>query len=116
MSQRIDVEVRDGIALLRPKDDDLGPDQAEELRAVVKSLENKAPKAIILNFSLVEYMSSIFLSAIVEIFKDLHEKGRKFALSELNHKNLEIIRTTKLDTVIPVYENVHDALAAMHDK
>lgn len=112
MSRMVDVELIDGLALLRPNDDDLGPEQAEALRSAVKELGPEMPKAIIINFSLVEYISSIFLSALVELFKEFSAKGIKFGLAELNRNNLEVIKTTKLHTVFPVFSSVQDACAA----
>jgi len=113
MNYKIDIESTDGIVLLRPKDEDLGPEQAEALKEVVRTVSGRKPRLVVINFSLVEYMSSVFLSALVEIYKDLHAAGIKFAFAELNHKNLEIIKTTKLDSVFPPFSSVHDACASI---
>lgn len=116
MRSSIDIERIDDVVMLRPSDEDLGPEQAEALKEAVRSLAGTLPKAVIVNFSLVEYLSSIFLSALVEILKELHGKKVRLGLAELNRKNLEIIMTTKLDRVLPIFSSVQDAIAALAGK
>lgn len=113
MSAAIDVDLMDGLALLRPRDRDLGPQEAEALEGAVRSLAPGRLRLVVVNFALVEYMSSVFLSVLVEIYKELAARGVRFALAELNRKNLEIIRTTKLDSVFTVFASVHDACASL---
>ena len=116
MDHSIDVEFQGEIALVRPKRQDLGPDEADILKECIRSIEPKKPKAIVINFSLVEYMSSVFLSALMELYKELEDTHIGFGLAEMNRKNLEIVKTTRLDSVFPIFSSVHDACASLKGK
>jgi len=113
MDHTIDIEFKGAVALVRVKKSDLGPDEAEKVKEAVRAIESKGPKAVVINFSLVEYMSSVFLSALMELYKELENKHIGFGLAELNRKNLEIIKATRLDSVFSLYASVHDACLAL---
>ena len=112
MSKFIDVEENDLVLLLRLKDEDLGPEQAEDFKEIVKNRTAKNIKGVVVNFSLVNYMSSIFLSALIEVLKDLKNRKIKFALAELNEKILEVLKATRLDEVFSIFGSSYEAYSS----
>jgi len=113
MNNLIDVEEKDSIVLLRMKDKELGAEHAEELSKITAARDNKNTKGVIINFSVVYYMPSIFLSVLIEIMKKLKSKKIKLALAELNPKILEILHVTKLDTTFNIYNSSLEAYNAL---
>lgn len=117
MRVKIDIEKAGGIVLMRIDAKDLGPEQGEELKRAVRQVVAKGPvSAVVVNFSFVEYMSSVFLSVLIELLKELDAQGVTLGLAELNHKNLDIIRTTKLDSVLRIFSGVAEAVESLRKK
>jgi anti-anti-sigma factor len=113
MNKLIDVETKDSILFLRPKDRELGMQHAEAVKRTTREWLEKGIKGVVINFSLTEYMSSIFLSAIIELLKDLGEKKIKLALAELSPKIVEVLKATKLDSVFLIFDGSYEAHKAL---
>lgn len=113
MAQFLDIEVKDRLLLIRTKNEELGPNEAEELRLAVSEWIDKDIKGAVVSLALAEYMSSIFLSALIEIMKEFKAKKMELALAELSAKNIEILRVTKLENVFRIFDSSYEACQAM---
>ena len=112
----IDIEEKEGILFLRMRDHEVGPEQAESLNAVVAQKAGPGVHAVVINFSAVDYLSSLFLSALIEISKELRAKKVKFGLAHLCDKMLELLKVTKLDTVFTIFGDSYQAYTALAKK
>lgn len=109
MARFIDIESKDSVLLLRPRDKELGIQHAEAVKKIAAEWMEKNIKGVIINFSLVEYMSSIFLSALIELLKQFSQRNIKMGLSELSPKILEVLKATKLDNVFLIFNGSYEA-------
>jgi anti-sigma B factor antagonist len=75
-------------------------------------LKGRCP-ALVLDFSDVEFIDSRGIAAIIEYHRDCVEFGGKIALAALNPTVKPIIDIVRLETVMPIYESVAQATAAM---
>jgi anti-anti-sigma factor len=112
MAYNINIEIKESLLFLRPRDRELGPEQAEKLKALIKAKAGPGTAAVIINFSAVEYMSSVFLSALMEISKELKSKSMPLGLAQLGTKVLEILKVTKLDTIFKIFDDSYQAYIA----
>ena len=109
MARLIDIESKDSVLLLRPRDKELGIQHAEAVKKIAGEWLEKDIKGVVINFSLVEYMSSIFLSALIELLKEFGERKIKMGLCELSPKILEVLRATRLDNVFLIFDGSYEA-------
>ena len=79
---------------------------------VEKYIEDGENKGIILNCSKVKFIDSSGLGIIVSIYKTLIKRERKFALSCLDSKTMEIFTLTKLDKILTLAESDEAAIKA----
>lgn len=76
--------------------------------AVLDSLAGKPPVAIF-DMSLVDHMDSSALGAILHFQKHIQGYGGKMGLVHVNPKIMQIIKVTKFDKSLQVFESVEQA-------
>lgn len=112
----IDIEVKGSVLFLRPRESELGPEQAENLKSLIREKSASGITAAVVNFSAVDYISSIFLSALIEISKELRSRSLRLGLAQVNQKMLELLKVTKLDTVFNIFNDSYQAFIEFSDK
>lgn len=65
---------------------------------------------IIVDLSGVNFMASIGLRTIMTCAKALSIKGGKMVLCSPQPMVSDVLKTTKIDTVIPVFDNLNEAI------
>jgi len=113
LSNLIQADLKDKILVIRPKKEEVGLDEAEELKTIAGEWKEKKIRSAIIDFSGISYMSSPFLGAMIEVLKSFREKGIRFALAGLNSQVLGILRSTNLDRVIQIFNTLPEACEAM---
>ncbi|MBF0288649.1 MAG: STAS domain-containing protein [SAR324 cluster bacterium] len=89
-------------------------DGVNDVKGYVKTfLEDESVKAIVLNFSKVDFIDSSGIGLVVSIFKALQGRQAKFALCHLSKKNTEIFSMTRLDKILSIYGTEDEALASI---
>lgn len=68
---------------------------------------------IILDFDLVEYLSSAALGKLITMHKKVCTAGGKLVLCNIHKDILEVFQLTRLDQVLTLCTNLDDALARM---
>lgn len=87
---------------------------AEEFHAELgQSIKTHEEGGVILDFETLSYINSAGLRAILFIAKELHSKGRKFALCSLSEAIYSMIKTTGFDRVIDIYGSRSEAISAV---
>lgn len=71
-------------------------------------LDSSEKPNFILDFSLVNYMSSSFLGKIISINKKLKAKNQRFILCGVNNDIMEIFQITKLDKFFTFTKNLEE--------
>jgi anti-anti-sigma factor len=102
-------------AIIRPD----GRMDVESAPAVKMALANAARdglRAVVVDLSLVEFMDSSGLSALVSGMKALRKEGGALTICNANAQIRTALRLTMLDRVFPVYENLDKALQALNQE
>ncbi|MBT4290643.1 MAG: STAS domain-containing protein [Deltaproteobacteria bacterium] len=73
-------------------------------------IETPEVKGIIINGSKVEYIDSSGLGLIVSMYKTLTKSNKKFALSELSAKTMEIFILTRLNEILIISDSDDNAI------
>ena len=112
-NRRIDIESIEGVTvarLLEKKILDEANIEAlgQEMFAMVdKDGHNK----IILDFSIVEYLSSAALGKLITMQKKVAAAGGKVTLCNIQRDILDVFKITKLDRVLTLCTDLDDALS-----
>ena len=75
-------------------------------------LKEKCP-ALVLDFSQVQFIDSRGIATILEYLRDCGEYGGRICLAALSPEVKPIIDTVRLDTVMPIFAAVPEAIVAM---
>jgi len=78
----------------------------------MRKMTDGAEGQVILNLEDVQFVDSSGLGAIVASMKSLGQ-GRKLALAGLNPTVEKVFRLTRMDSVIPLFLTLDDALAEL---
>jgi len=103
-------QTTDGILLVvLPKE----PELAHELAALNEMVSDRADLDVIINFSLVEIVTSSELSNLMTLQALLHDCGRRLILHNVSFMVKCCLRTAGLTEVLEFAEDKSDALAKL---
>ena len=91
-------------------------DQArlQKIRELLLSQADTAePPLVILDLSPTRYMGSAFIEVMFRTWKRVNERQGRLVLCGVQPFCAEVLRTTRLDSVVKSYENVAQAVAAL---
>lgn len=77
---------------------------------VEQYIEDSSVEGIIINCDSVKFIDSSGLGLIVSIFKTLKKMDKKFALTALSDRTMEIFTLTKLDNILTIAKDNESAL------
>ncbi|MBU2510264.1 STAS domain-containing protein [bacterium] len=77
---------------------------------VEQYIEDSSLEGIIINCENVKFIDSSGLGLIVSIYKTLKKMDKKFALTALSGRTLEIFTLTKLDNILTITKDNDTAL------
>ena len=77
---------------------------------VEQYIEDTSLGGIVINCDNVKFIDSSGLGLIVSIYKTLKKLEKKFALTALSDKTMEIFTLTKLDNILTIANTNQDAL------
>lgn len=86
---------------------------APVLRAMLQAKLKSSCAALVLDFAEVDFIDSRGIAAILEYVRDCANHGGIIALAALSANVKPIIDTVRLDTVMPVFATVAEAVAAL---
>lgn len=104
------------IAVISPSADieSMPESYIEQAAAVVLGpLRADPPSGIIVDFSKVGYVGSVFLSFLLRCHKIVKSRGSELVLSGLTPRTRELLRVTALDTLWALYDTQAEALEAL---
>ena len=85
--------------------------QADMLKAEMTAIVDKHPKKILADFSLVQYVDSSFLGALVSSLKYAVANGCDIAVINLPRDIHDLFSLIRLDKVFKIYVSLAEALA-----
>lgn len=110
----ITTELIDGVLVLRPMGRlDSNNSNAFEDK-LVESIEH-GEKAVIIDFSQTEYMSSGGLRVIITVSKRLHKAQEKMVLACSNSTLLQLFKIAGFEMLFTICESLEDALKACEE-
>lgn len=75
-----------------------------------KLSKKKKIKNLIVDLTQVPYLDSSGVGVLLSLFKFIHKKGGKIAISNPNDKIRRVFEVTKMTEIIPAYKNVEEAV------
>ena len=111
-AQRLDIEDIGSVTVARFLDEKILDESnievvGQELFALVDSDERTQ---IVLDFDLVEYLSSAALGKLITMHKKVSTAGGKLLLCNIQKDILEVFQLTRLDKVLTLCKTLDDAL------
>ena len=82
-------------------------------RRLEEHLANDAVRALVLDLSGVDYMSSAGLGTVVWLGKRMRNAKQGFALSGLRDRVAQVFKLSGLDRILPIYPDLAAAEAAI---
>lgn len=105
------VQERGGWTIVRLNEPSLmNPEVVEALGGRVGSLVGAGHNRIILDFSVVQYISSSMIGVLVGARQRVSEAGGQLVLCSLNDRLLELLKITRLHKMFPIEPSLHDAM------
>ena len=83
----------------------------ETLNAAYRQAETQNPKAVLLNFTGVDYINSTGIALIVGLLAQARKAGRQLLTSGLSSHYVEIFQITRLADFMNIYPDEATALA-----
>ena len=109
---RLESQIRDGVCVLRLQGRFVTGSDAE-LVSAQNSLEEMGISKAIVDLRAVPYIDSTGLAFIVELHKSLVSRGGQLMLADANQRVREVLEITRIGEVIPLFQDVEDAEAAL---
>jgi anti-sigma B factor antagonist len=110
---RLESQVRDGVCILRLQGRFVTGSDAALVSAQNSLHEIGIAKAVV-DLSGVPYIDSTGLAFIVELHKSLAGRGGQLFLAGANERVREVLEMTRIGEIVPLYEDVEEAEAALH--
>jgi len=109
---RLESRIRDGVCILRPQGRFVtGSDAA--LVSAQNSLKEAGIAKAVIDLRAVPYVDSTGLAFVVELHKSLVSRGGQLFLADANERVREVLEMTRIGEIIPLFDDVEDAEAAL---
>lgn len=107
---RIEQTTHEGAAIVHV-DGRIDAGGAPEIESTLVALSKDGPGAVILDLSMVDYVSSLGLRAMLVAIKALSESGRRFFIAGPNADVLDVFTLTGFSKILSIHASVEAALA-----
>jgi anti-sigma B factor antagonist len=113
--ERLEIGESHGVTVVRVRDGDLLDETAiEDLgQELFQLIESEDRRHLVLDFSLVEFLTSAVLGKLITLHKKVAARGGRMKLCRICPNIREVLAITKLDGVFEIEDNVADAVAAL---
>lgn len=109
---RLESQIREGVCVLRLQGRFVTGSDAE-LVAARNYLQKNGIANAILDLNAVPYIDSTGLAFVVELHKSLAKRGGQLLLAGANQRVREVLEMTRIGDVIPLFNDVDEAQAAL---
>jgi anti-sigma B factor antagonist len=108
-----DQIVLDGALVIAPRDARIDLDNAEAFTTALLAALPKAGRALVVDLSGVEYISSAGLRSLMITLKAAKVQGAGLAVASLRPLTREIFAISRFDIVFTLFDSVRDAIAGL---
>jgi anti-sigma B factor antagonist len=70
---------------------------------------------MVINFDRIKFLSSAVLGKLISLHKRMQKEKGRMAFCNINKDVLQVFRITRLDKLIPIFENETDAVNAVEN-
>ena len=109
-------EARDDKTLLLTPKGRLDSQSADAFQASILRHIDNGEKSILLDFSMVDYMSSAGLRALLIAARQQKDNGGQLVICSMKEEVLEVVRVSGLDSIIAIYAEEETALEKLRQK
>jgi anti-anti-sigma factor len=109
---RLESQIRDGVCILRLQGRFVTGSDAEFV-SVRNYLQKIGIAKAVVDLGAVPYVDSTGLAFVVELHKSLASRGGQLFLADANQRVREVLQMTRIGEIIPLFEDVEDAEAAL---
>jgi len=109
---RLESQIRDGVCVLRLRGRFVTGSDAE-LACAQKSLQQTGIANAVVDLGAVPYIDSTGLAFVVELHKSLVSRGGQLFLAAANERVREVLQMTRIGEIIPLFQDVEEAEAAL---
>ncbi len=110
----VNFEYQDGVCILRMQGRFATGQDAEYLREKTEELKKQGCHRIVADFGGVSYIDSTGIGFLIAIYTSILRDGNgQFVLAAANHREREVLSLTRLDTILPTYDDVNKAVTAI---
>jgi len=88
---------------------------APVLRTMLQAKLNAHCSALVLDFANVTFIDSRGIATVLEYLRDSAEYGGRLCIAALNETVKPIIDIVRLDTVMPIFKSVEEAVTAFRE-
>jgi anti-anti-sigma factor len=105
---QVDITSIPGGYIVKPSGRAGGP-ESEHLEAELSNLFKLRPQMIVLDFSGLEYLSSMGVSALIRLHHGMKEIGGKVRMAAVPTPIMSLLQSARLDHLIPAFGTVEAA-------
>jgi len=109
---RLESQIREGVCVLRLQGRFVTGSDAE-LTSAQSLLREAGIVNAVIDLSAVPYVDSTGLGFVVELHKSIVGRGGQLFLAGANQRVREVLQITRIGEIIPQFEDVEDAEAAL---
>ncbi len=109
---QIEIEKQDGVAVVRALEKRIDASLSGEFKAKLLEAIREGNKRIVLDISMVEFIDSSGLGAIISGLKAVGEDG-KLVVSGSTENVRSMFRLTRMDRIFSIYDTEQEAVHAL---
>jgi len=109
---QIEIEKQDGITIVRALEKRIDASLSGELKAKLLATIQEGNRRIVLDISMVEFIDSSGLGAIISGFKAVGESG-KLVVSGSMETVRAMFKLTRMDRIFSIYDSEQEAVRAL---
>jgi anti-anti-sigma factor len=108
----IQIEHRDGAAVIVPHGSLVGGDDTEQLENMIEEVLKDTPLRLVLDFADVEHMNSVGMAAVIRAHARCRRKGVGFFVIRAPERIRDVFEITRISTLGILKDSLEDALSA----
>jgi anti-anti-sigma factor len=107
----IQVEHRDGAAILIPNGSLVGGESTERLENMIEEVLKDAPARLVLDFSGVDHMNSVGMATVIRTHAACRKRGVAFFVIRAPERIRDVFDITRISTLGILKDSFEDTLA-----
>jgi anti-sigma B factor antagonist len=106
----LEIKKEGEVSIVKPLNKDINASVSTDFKGSFVDLINQGNNYFLLNLSLVDFIDSSGLGAIISILKTLEHNKGVIALCEIQEPVLNLFRLTRMNQVFKIFESEEDGL------